>query len=160
MKESERIADQLRRAVAGRAWHGPSVSEALKGVNGRAATAHPIAGAHSIWELVLHLTVWIRVPLRRLKGKGTKVSAAQEWPAVTGSGESDWRRALADFYAAHEELQHELESVSAAGVARRTPGKKHNNLLMLDGVVQHLLYHAGQIVLLKKAQGRRPARRK
>lgn len=51
----QRLEEQLERALEGEAWHGPSVLEILEGVTAAQAAAHPIAGAHSIWELVLHL---------------------------------------------------------------------------------------------------------
>jgi len=52
--ELSRLEEQLGRALEGEAWHGPSVLETLEGVSAEQAAAHPIAGAHSIWELVLH----------------------------------------------------------------------------------------------------------
>ena len=57
--DMEIIADQISRAFRGESWHGPSVREVLAGVSAEDAAAHPIAGAHSIWEIVLHLTGWI-----------------------------------------------------------------------------------------------------
>ena len=51
--EAARIADQLRRAFDGEAWHGDSLFEILKGVSAKQAAARPVANAHSIWELVL-----------------------------------------------------------------------------------------------------------
>jgi len=53
MRESERIADQLKRAFEGKSWHGPSLLEILKDVTAGQAAARPIPGAHSIWEIVL-----------------------------------------------------------------------------------------------------------
>ena len=58
MTEATRIADQLRRAFGGEAWHGDSVFEILDGVTAAQAAAHPIKNAHSIWELVLHIGAW------------------------------------------------------------------------------------------------------
>ena len=56
--EGARIADQLRRAFYGSAWHGPAVLELLKDVDAATAAAKPLAEVHSIWELVLHIAVW------------------------------------------------------------------------------------------------------
>ncbi|PYQ46578.1 MAG: hypothetical protein DMF78_26090 [Acidobacteria bacterium] len=50
--EIERLEAQLEAAFEGPAWHGPSVLEALDGVTAEGASAHPLTGAHSIWELV------------------------------------------------------------------------------------------------------------
>ena len=67
--EGARIADQLRRAFYGSAWHGPAVLELVKDVDAKAAAARPIADAHSIWELLLHIEAWDRAGLIRLSGK-------------------------------------------------------------------------------------------
>ena len=66
MTEVDRIRDQFRRAFEGEAWHGPSVLALLDGVTAQQAAAHPIPGAHSIWELTLHIAAWERACLRRL----------------------------------------------------------------------------------------------
>ncbi|HTS08685.1 MAG TPA: DinB family protein, partial [Candidatus Eisenbacteria bacterium] len=67
--EATRIADQLRRAFDGSAWHGPALLEILADVDAAAAAARPIANVHSIWELVLHIAAWDGAGLRRLAGK-------------------------------------------------------------------------------------------
>ena len=56
MNETARIRDLLDQAVAGDAWHGPSLLALLAGVPPELAARRPISGAHSIWELVLHAT--------------------------------------------------------------------------------------------------------
>jgi uncharacterized damage-inducible protein DinB len=58
MSESARLADQIRRAFDGEAWHGDSMLELLANVDAKMAAAHPIKGAHSIWELLLHSAAW------------------------------------------------------------------------------------------------------
>jgi hypothetical protein len=65
--ELNRLNAQLGKALEGDAWHGPSVIETLEGVTVEQAAAHPIAGAHSIWELVLHLCGTYDLVLRRLE---------------------------------------------------------------------------------------------
>ena len=50
--EIQRIAEQLRRAVDGEAWHGPAVMQILAGVDARTAAAHPLAEGHSLWEIL------------------------------------------------------------------------------------------------------------
>lgn len=53
--ELSRIDEQLRLSFEGGAWHGPALLEVLAGLGPDAASAHPIRGAHSVWEIVLHL---------------------------------------------------------------------------------------------------------
>jgi len=66
--EVRRIQRQLEHTFNGPAWHGPALLELLADVNAGKAAARPIAGAHSIWELVLHIAAWDKAVARRLAG--------------------------------------------------------------------------------------------
>ena len=149
--EATRIADQLRRAVEGEAWHGPSVLETLSGVDARTAAARPIGGAHSIWEILHHITAWTRAVLRRLNGQAVKLEGADDWPPVIDTSDAAWQSGIASFRAAQQDLLAKLNSISDDQLDRQVPGKEYSNYFLLHGVIQHHLYHAGQIAILKKA---------
>jgi len=153
MSETDRIADQLRRAFDGDAWHGDSVLEILEGVTAAQAAARPIARAHTIWELVLHIAAWDGAVLRRLGGVAVTLSDAQNFPSVTDASETAWRKALTDVRRVHEELVSAVSVLADSRLDEMVPGKEgahYTFYYMLHGVVQHELYHAGQIALLKK----------
>ena len=151
--EASRIADQLRRAFDGDAWHGDSLFEILEGVTAAQAAARPIAGAHSIWELVLHIAAWDGAVLRRLGGVAVELSDAENFPRVTDAGEAAWRSALAQVRRVHEGLVAAIAGLSDSRLYEMVPGKQgahYTFYYTLHGVAQHELYHAGQIALLKK----------
>ena len=153
MSEAARVADQLLRAFDGEAWHGDSLFEILKGVTAAQAAARPIAGAHTIWELVLHIAAWDGAVLRRLGGVDVEVSDAENFPPVPDTSEAAWRRALAEVRRVHEELLSAVSAFPDSRLGDRVPGKEpahYTFYYMLHGVAQHELYHAGQIALLKK----------
>jgi uncharacterized damage-inducible protein DinB len=153
MTEATRIADQLRRAFGGEAWHGDSVFEILDGVTAAQAAAHPIKNAHSIWELVLHIAAWDGAVLRRLGGVSVELSDAENFPQVTDASETAWRTALARVRRVHEELVEAVATLPESRLYEMVPGKEgahYTFYYMLHGVAQHELYHAGQIALLKK----------
>jgi uncharacterized damage-inducible protein DinB len=152
MSEAARIADQLRRAFDGEAWHGDSLFEILKGVTAARAGARPIAGAHSIWELVLHIAAWDGA-VRRLGGTAVELSGAENFPAVTDSSEAAWRTAQAQVRRVYEQLVAAVAALPDSQLDDMVPGKEvahYTFYYMLHGVAQHELYHAGQIALLKK----------
>ncbi len=151
--EVTRIADQLRRSFEGGAWHGPALLEVLDGVTARQAAAHPIAGAHSIWELVLHLEAWTAVEVERLAGKPLEEPEAGDWPAVADTSEAAWREASRRLEAAHRELVAAVERLPESRLEEMAPGRDHTIYFMLHGQVQHTVYHAGQIAVLKKGSG-------
>jgi uncharacterized damage-inducible protein DinB len=155
MKESKseagRIADQLRRAFYGSAWHGPALLELLDGVDAAMAAAKPIEGAHSIWELVLHVAVWDRVAMVRLGGEKCQPTGLDNFPPVVRATDAAWRSAIAAAKRTHDELVRTVAGLPDFRLRERVPGKRYDFYHHLHGVVQHELYHAGQIAILKKA---------
>ena len=147
----QRIADQLHRSQSGEAWHGPSLSEILKGVTAKQAAAHPIEGAHSIWELVLHIAVWQKHVLDRLERGMAEITDELDWPKVGPTTEAAWRAALARLKKNNEDLARVVERLDDAKLHAQVRGKDYDFHFMLDGMSQHNLYHAGQIALLKRA---------
>jgi uncharacterized damage-inducible protein DinB len=153
MSESARLADQIRRAFEGKAWHGDSLLELLADVDAKAAAAHPIKNAHSIWELVLHIAAWDDAVRRRTGGKAVELSDNQNFPSVIDTSDAAWRKAVEAAKQTHNQLVHAVAAFPDSRLQEQVPGKKEkhcNFFYMFSGVVQHELYHAGQIALLKK----------
>lgn len=151
MSQIEHTVDQLKRAFDGEAWHGPALMEILDGINADTAAAHPIPGAHSIWELVLHLTTWERVIAHRMEGQAFMPPDEENFPQVQQATDTAWREALQKLRATHADLIRRVSSMKEAQLNDRVPGKDYDLRFMLTGAVQHAAYHGGQIALLKKA---------
>ena len=158
--EVTRMADQWRRAVNGPAWHGPSFREVLKGVSARQAAGRPLPDAHSIWELVLHATAWIDIVRGRLEGTAPKrITAAMNWPKAGSTSARDWRRAVSRLRRAGERLGATIRALDDGHLDRDVPGidDTWSAYVTVHGIIQHTLYHAGQIAVLKKQpRGTRP----
>ena len=141
-RENYRIADQLRRAVYGEAWHGDAVFELLAGISAEQAGVRRAPGTHSIAELTLHIAVWLEAAHHRLHGNPARLLGDADWPtAVT------WEAATERLRHAAEQL---LASAEQADLDAPVPGQAYDVYFLLHGVVQHTLYHAGQIALLKR----------
>ena len=151
-KESEAasIADQLRRAFYGEAWHGPALLELLEDVDAATAAAKPLADVHSIWELMLHVAAWDGAALVRLSGKKRQLAGTDNFPLVPKPTEAAWRKAVAQTKKTHDRLVTTVAGLPEARLRDRVPGKKYDFYHMLHGIAQHELYHAGQIAILKK----------
>jgi uncharacterized damage-inducible protein DinB len=146
--ETARIADQLHRSYAGKAWHGPSLSELLADVSTEQASRRPDNGGHSIWELVLHVAAWMRIARERLGSKSVRQIADEEnWPRVMGT----WADAIAELDREVRALEEAIRAFPDEKLNRRAPAVEAQSYYgMMHGVVQHNLYHAGQIAILKK----------
>ncbi len=148
MNEVERIADQLHRSYYGDAWHGPALQELLKDVTPQQAARRTISGAHTIWEIVLHIAAWESAAGAALSGAAMPALPWEgNWPAAAGAR---WEDAQAFLKRATDELESQVRKLPAARLAEIVPGREYSIYFLLHGVVQHNLYHAGQIALLKK----------
>jgi uncharacterized damage-inducible protein DinB len=151
VRELDRIADQIKRAQEGGAWHGPSVSEALKGVPASRAAARPMSGAHSIWELALHIAAWRHIATLRLAGEPVMAPPEGDWPVVRGADEAAWDDARATVEQRYHELIEAVRGFDEMRLDTPLADGFSSAYVTLHGVIQHDLYHAGQISLLKKS---------
>lgn len=150
MRPIERIIDQLNAGFGGPAWYGPAVRNLLDGVTQEQAIAHPIEGAHSILELVVHIGTWMDVVARRLRGESIDSAKVEDWPDATGRS---FAAAVEELERAQGRLLDSVARLTPEDLDRKVPGKKHTLYAEVHGVLQHNIYHAGQIALLKKVVG-------
>ena len=152
MSEVERIRNQFQRAFDGEAWHGPPVLSLLDGVTAAQAAAHPIPGAHSIWELTLHIAAWEDACRRRLEGDPAQLTDNENFPPVRDTSEAAWENTKRKLIDVHHRLLDTLATVDDSRLDQPIVDSTETSAYVtLHGGVQHSLYHAGQIAILKKA---------
>ena len=163
MSRATRLANHIERTVTGPMWHGPALLEALNGVESDRALARPIPAAHTIWELVLHITAWCDIARQRINGQATgDPTPEQDWPPVaaalppsagasTTDAQAAWRRAIEQMTESHRQLAAEIRALPDERIDAPVPGLDYSVAVLLRGVVEHGTYHGGQIALLKKA---------
>jgi len=157
MNEAGRIADLLRRSYEGEAWHGPALRELLESVSAAQAAARPVAKAHSIWEIALHIGAYEDVVRRRIQGEAVgEVSESEAWPKPGETTPAAWRETLARLEDGHRRLGEAVAGFPDARLPETVPGRDYPFYVMLYGIIEHDLYHAGQIALLMRAQGVSP----
>lgn len=153
MTSSEALADSLRRTLTGPMWHGDAVNQLLGGVSASDALRRPVPGAHTIWELVLHMTAWANIAYKRLSPrKQPEPTIAEDWPPLTsGKSIEAWSDAQMRLGESYERLAQKTEELDAEALRSQVPGHEYSVRVMLMGVVEHGAYHGGQIGLLKRA---------
>jgi uncharacterized damage-inducible protein DinB len=161
MSEAARLVDQFQRAHDGDPWHGSPLKTILKGVTAEQAARTPPNGAHSIWELVLHITAWRNETTRRAAGAPASEPAEGDYPLVGDPTAARWKAALAALDASHEHLVAAVRGMSDADLLKPTNDPRNRPLgtgvtyyELFHGIVQHDAYHAGQIAILQKIMAR------
>lgn len=152
MNESERLAQQIERALEGDAWHGPAWREALDGVTRETALRRPIPEAHSIAEIVLHATAWHDVVRRRLEGETPEVTDAQDWPTPHLPDDQAWEAAIRRLLDSGRALREVVARFPEERLQTSRPGTGGTWYELVIGELQHVLYHAGQVAVLRKAR--------
>jgi uncharacterized damage-inducible protein DinB len=151
MSRASSMANRIERTVSGPMWHGPALTDLLDGVPHERAASHPVAGAHSIWEIVRHLTAWADIAKRRIGGEAFDPTPDQDWPPVHDEAGDAWAQAVERLGSSLRDLAAVTRALQDAQLDALVPGAEYSVAVMLHGIVEHGAYHGGQIALLKKA---------
>jgi uncharacterized damage-inducible protein DinB len=156
--ELPRLRELLERSFRGPAWHGPSVRESLEGVTASMAAARPPGTMHSIGELVLHMATWKKAVALRIAGQPYAPSNQENFPPFEAR---DWKRALATLRRQQAHLRRALGDLRQDRLAEPAVPGGSPVFIQAHGAIHHDLWHAGQILVLRRrleAEGRRRRR--
>ena len=154
MSERQRILDLLDRAYRAKTWCGPALLETLDGVGAALAARHVKRGVHSIWELVEHVASWNDIVAERLSGKRPVVTPERNFPPITRTTPAAWKATLRRLARTQGKFRREVARFPVARLGRRRPKLDHTWNVLIHGQIQHQLYHAGQIAMLRRAFGK------
>lgn len=150
MTELQKISDQLQRAYDGAAWHGPNVVECLKNVDPETALVRH-GSSHNIAELTHHLYAWRYYLIQQLEGNA-KYEVSDDFNFVTYQhlDAAEWERLQQQLADSQQQLLTLLAKQTDELLDRLVPSRQFTFYVLLHGLIQHDLYHAGQILLLQK----------
>jgi uncharacterized damage-inducible protein DinB len=150
------LMDALLRSFDGGAWHGPAVLDTLEHVTPEQAAWQPPGGAHTVWEIALHIAAWSNEVAARLEGKTAGEPAEGDYPSASG----EWDDAVEKVRQARTRILTVVEKLRDADLEKMI-GREHNAELAtgftyaatIDGLIQHNAYHAGQMRTVLKISG-------
>lgn len=151
MSVTEEILARLRENIDGDPWHGPSLSTLLEDVTPAQATTRIREGAHTIAEMVAHMTTWRRFAVQMLRGHGdhtVEINGPEDWPSIQSE---QWPVIKAELHLSQVELVDQLERFDDIGLESTLPGERSVTFRqLLFGILQHDVYHTAQIALIKR----------
>ena len=145
MNQAERIANSYRAVTLKDAWYAPSLAEVLAKISPELATKLPLPGAHSISALLQHLLLWNeRVRLTSATHPLPPWLPEQDWaePLIP------WNELLARWNQSRDQLEAKIRNFPFEDLPKQVPGRTYAYEKLLEGMVQHTIYHAGQIAML------------
>jgi len=146
----DRLLQQYDVVLRGDAWHGDAVWQILDGISAECAAHRPLADSHTIWEIVMHMTFWESVAARRLAGQRAGLDEALNFPSMPSATAANWQKTLEQFRASNQEFRAAVTELHAARLDELSAAGKRTFYDEAHGLIQHNVYHAGQIALLKK----------
>ena len=151
METCRHIADQLSRTFDGQAWHGDSLMRLLSDIDAHHAAKKSLQNIHSIWEIVLHLIAWEQVAVKCLQGQPyTMIHEEDDWPPVRPADAEAWHTTVQLLADNTSTLTSLIADFQEQQLHDQVPGQTFTYYQLFHGLVQHNLYHAGQIGILKK----------
>jgi uncharacterized damage-inducible protein DinB len=150
MTEVQRILDQYDRVMHGSAWHGDAIWRILDGISAEEAACRPIPNVHSIWEIVGHMAFWEGVAAKRLGGLRAGLEEEGNFPAASDPTEANWQKTLDGFRASNQAFREALQELDASRLDELSAAGKRSFYGEAHGLIEHHVYHAGQIALLVK----------
>ncbi len=151
MTETQRILEHYNAVLNGSPWHGDPIWQTLDGISAQQAAARPVANVHTIWEIVAHMIFWEGVATDRLAGQRAGLVEELNFPAMPAPTEENWRKTLDEFRASNQRFRDALQVLDPSRLNDLTAAGKRTFYGEAHGIVEHHVYHAGQIALLLKA---------
>lgn len=151
-KEVQSIIRRIERVNNGEPWFGRAVFVILEEVVPKKAVIKPSSTQHSMLELLYHMITWAGFTLKRIE-KDNKMDMTtfekMDWRELNPKLHS-WKKALAEFKAIHKKITKLLDKKDDDFLLEIVDHRKYNYRFLLNGMIEHNIYHLGQIAYLNK----------
>lgn len=151
-KEIKSIIKNLQATLDGQPWYGRPLYEMLDEVEPAIVYKRPNENSHSLIELLYHMLIWAEFTLRRVQGEKEEDMAALEkldWREIDPSVHT-WKQGLKEFKQVHKTLIALLETKDDEFLKGIVDYRQYNFRFLLNGFIQHNIYHIGQVAYLHK----------
>ena len=152
-KETQYIIKSFEATLSGQPWFGRAVYEILQEGDESKVQTKPNGTEHSMIELLWHMNTWAEFVLGSLENRTVeqmKAIEANDWRNIAPKTNT-WKKGIEQLKATHNkiiELLKQKEDDNFLGDI--VPLRKYNFRFMLNGLIQHNIYHLGQVAYLKK----------
>lgn len=151
-KETQSIIKNLETTLSGQPWFGRAVYEILGEVDESKVHTKPNGTEHSLIELLWHMNTWAEFCLKQLENTPVddlKEVESRDWRDIDPKIHT-WAKGMEELKKTHETIIAILATKDDAFLSEIAPGRKFNFRFMLNGLVQHNIYHLGQVAYLSK----------
>ena len=155
-KETQYIIKSFESILSGQPWFGRAVYEILGEVDEAKVGTRPNGTEHSMLDLIWHMNTWAEFVLGSLENRTVdkmKEIEANDWRTIDPKIHT-WQKGVEQLKATHSKIIELLgQKVDDNFLSEIVPTRKFNYRFMLNGLVQHNIYHLGQVAYIKKMLG-------
>jgi uncharacterized damage-inducible protein DinB len=151
-KEVQSIIRNLQNTLSGQPWFGRALYPILEEVDIKKVYIKPGNSEHSLIELLYHMITWADFTLKRIQEDDDMdlgVFEKMDWRVINPKTHS-WKKGLAEFKAIHKKIVTLLEKKDDSFLKEKVDYRKYNFRFLLNGLIQHNIYHLGQVAYVKK----------
>jgi len=155
MTISEKLSTELEQVLSGDPWYGSSVYKILDAISFEAAFEKPAGAAHTIAAIVLHMLSWTEEVMDRLNDMTASIPSSGDWPETSAPDEQKWQQYVNDLKLVNVNLlgiiqNFDEEKWTEPILDERNPelGTGVSNEELVRGLIQHHIYHSGQVAIL------------
>jgi uncharacterized damage-inducible protein DinB len=150
-KEVQAIIRNLQNILAGTPWYGRPVYDILGETDPAKAAIKPNGSSHSLLELLYHILTWAEFTLKSIEDdKADTVSIEKmDWRDIDPAMHT-WEKGLADFKSLHDKIIRLLDKKNDEFLNEPVSGRNYNVRFLLNGLIQHNIYHLGQVAYINK----------
>ena len=153
-KEVQSIITNLERVLNGQPWYGEAVMPMLRKIHPAVVYINP-DHSHAAIEILYHMITWAEFTLHRLQNKqdyDDKTANEMDWRMIDPKIHT-WETGLKEFEQVHKQIVAELQKKDDAFLSEMVDYREYNFRFLLNGLIQHNIYHLGQIAFLKNLLG-------
>lgn len=151
-KEIQSLIHDFREVLSGEPWYGRSVYAILDEIDPSIVYKKPNENSHSLIELIYHSLTWAAFTLKCLEhADEQEISSIKQldWREINPAIHV-WEKAVATFKATHEQIIQVLETKTDDFLEAKVNSRNFNFRVLLNGLLDHDIYHLGQIAYVKK----------
>lgn len=149
--ELKMYAAQLNENFSGEPWFGRNIQAILKEINEDIASQKP-NGQHSILELLYHMINWRLFTINRLEKSSATVKSFEEndWQVLDHQDKSLWQKGIEQLNDTQQRLLNLINTMKDEDLQSPVHERDYENRTLINGIIQHDIYHLGQIAYIKK----------
>ena len=151
-KEIQAIIQTLQTVSTGDPWYGRSVFSILEEISPDTVSEKQGNKGHSLLDLLYHMLTWMEFTLKRLEDShemDNETTEKLDWRTIDPVKHT-WEKGMSSFRSNHDKIITILGEKKDSFLEKKVPYRTYNFRFLLNGLIQHNIYHLGQIAYIHK----------